>query len=483
MSHDTSALNLVARQFERIKHITSDADLQWVIACQVFATHSSWISSFTHFGPKKHDLLYRTPRPISKNLSSSSDLEKDLARVSHLRPDLQDYVLLTLTSQQTHQSPASHFSRESHPLLQVRKVSPSSSNLVPGRTLKKVKKQPKMTDSQITSLALSSKLLHGKKTTPIFSQLFPETTWPQITFVQGHPRIDRELFNSLLLSRIRAIKSKVVESGAPAPSALSKNLILRISRMIDLSLSMEFDKRTTVQQQTKVSSVKKVKAKAKTQLAARFVSPTIPEPTTSTKAPAPIDEPQSPQGSDSPALDTSTPLPSSGTLPWIQFLDGNDFSYLGPSEAQRLLTVHRKLVALSTFDSFNPSRSYSRLTPAELDALSEFDVRHLLAFVSDSWLRTISSMQPLVAISKVDELRHKICSHFRSNDPSYQLESRFLADPLVYGILGITPPPLSDIVNDEVLDFYRRPLAAHSEFFDDAIVGLESAVLTLRDLF
>jgi hypothetical protein len=479
MSHDTSALNGLLRSFERCNH-TAFADETF----SSLINPTSFLTSFTCFGPRRHDLFY-TNKPTAKKNTISSEAEKSLNRVSHLNEDVQDYVLLTMFSQQTLQSPVSHFSLDRRLFLQIRKLSKSTSNKNSGSTPKPVTKQPKMTDNQITNLALRSALLFGKKTTPTFSQLFPETTWPQITFVQGHPRINRDTFNSLLLSKVRAIKSKVVSSGAPAPKSLSKNLILRISRMIDLSLSIEYTQRSTLHQQAKVSTIKKVKAKAKTQLAARFAKE-APSTATSSKAPPAPEEPApSPQDLESPPLDF-TPSSSSSLQPWIQFLDGQDFTYLGPSEAQSLLTVHRKIAMISeqviNTPEFSPGPSYRRLTLLECNALENFDVRHLFAFVSSSWLTTASQMQPLLAISKIDEFRHQLVTAFRTDDLTFNLEMKIRSSPLFKDFATQTPP-LSDIINDDVLNFYRKPLAAHSEFFDDAICVLESSVLTLRDLF
>jgi hypothetical protein len=236
MSQDTSALNELLRTTARCSHLFSDIS---DFTLNALLSRQSFACSQSNFGRKRHS-FYFTQKSNNAKENTASPIEKDLSRVSHLRSDTQDYVLACLFSSVTLQTPAKNLSPTVHPFIQIRKTVKSTSKKSSGSGLNKP--PTTLSETQITNLALRTKLLHGKKTTPKFSELFPQTTWPQVTLVQGHPRIDRSIFNSLLLSKIRSLKAEIGKEHT-VPKSLSKNLILRFSRMIDLSLSIELTQR------------------------------------------------------------------------------------------------------------------------------------------------------------------------------------------------------------------------------------------------
>lgn len=475
MSQDTSALNGLVRQFERIKHATSDVDLQWVITCQTLATHRSWISSSSNFGPKKHDLLYRSPRPNSK-ASSASPIEKSLNQIAHLKADVQEQVTLALFSACQLQSPNKNFDiRQNHDFIQSRRLPQSTSNIRSGPSPKKEKTSKVMTDNQITNLALRSGILTGKKTTPIFSVQFPNTTWPSITLVLGHPRIDREVFNSLLLSRIRALKTLIAETGTPVPKQLSKNLVLRLSRMIDLGLSNEFHQRKLANKKPTVSPSSSAKAQAKAakrSLKQRFT------PAKEALVPKPV--PEAFQGSSTPPLQEETlvtyspspanPLP----LSWDSLLPniGNSRIHMDSQRALKLLSLHRVLYRATASPGSHLSAA---LTQPEFDFLKTTSFTDFLCFFevsdfTDFNVVNIAYRNAQAMTSRQDDFPIICKIHWNKFE---------LTPTSDHYLPKIRPPPPSDILNDAVLDYYRYPLSPDKQSFLDT---LETLVMSLRDM-
>jgi hypothetical protein len=475
MSQDTSALNGLVRQFERIKHATSDVDLQWVITCQTLATHRSWISSSSNFGPKKHDLLYRSTRPNSK-ASPASPIEKSLNQIAHLKADIQEQVTLALFSACQLQSPNKNFdTRQTHDFIQSRRLPQLTSNTRSGPSPKKEKTTKVMTDNQITNLALRSGILTGKKTTPLFSVQFPNTTWPSITLVLGHPRIDREVFNSLLLSRIRALKTLIAGTGTPVPKQLSKILVLRLSRMIDLGLSNEFHQRKLATKKPTVlpSSSAKAQAKAaKRSLQQRF--------TPAKEVPAPKPVPDVFQESSTPPLQeefnvTFSPSPSNPLpLSWDSLLSntGNSRIHIDNQRASKLLSLHRVLYRA---DASTGSDLSASLTSAEFDFLKTTSFADFLCFFgvsdfTDFNVVNIAYRNAQAMTTYQDDFpiickRHWNKFELTPTSDHYQPKIR--------------TPPHSDIINDSVLDYYRYPLSSEKQSFLDT---LEILVLSLRDM-
>jgi hypothetical protein len=260
----------LVKDLSRISHLTKD--VQDFVTTTIFSTPSHWSCSRSNFGPKKHDFLFRAKSPASKNSASANSLEKDLARVQHLRPDIQDFVLSTLSSDVSLQFPQRLLNSckgpSPHAFLFHRKKS----------TARKVKPTPKApamstpqfsTDAQIKGKLIRERILFGSKTTPLFSTLFPQTSWPNITFVNGFPSIDRDLFNRLLTSKLRAAKSALKVDGAPTPKRFSPSVLKEFQRMINLSIRLEFDARL-LRPSTKRPPFKPTKKYVQSQLKKRF---------------------------------------------------------------------------------------------------------------------------------------------------------------------------------------------------------------------
>lgn len=163
-------------------------------------------------------------------------------------------------------------------------------------------------DGQIRSLALREGILLSKKSTPKFSLLFPSTSVPTIRLVCGTPKIDSSVFNTLLVSKLRALKTVISEHHI-VPKKFSAPMVREVSRMIDLSLKLELDSRrakaTSQAQQKKKPVVKaktqKVKAETTTSIhqegrSISFVPATEPE-----------HQPQKPMSQTTPFLPDSLP--------------------------------------------------------------------------------------------------------------------------------------------------------------------------------
>lgn len=363
-------VNALVRQYERIRHCSSD--LEAILVCQVFATHNSWLLSQSNFGPRKHDFTYKSCQP-KKPAPGSGPIEKDLARISHLREDTQEQVLLCLMSSVTYQSPIKYYStKDVHPFLNIRKRSAPINTKAPARP-PALKQHSPLKEGQLQSLALKEKLLFSKDNTPKFSTLFPSTDLPHVTLLNGLPKIDKATFNALLLSRIRAIKSAVRNAGHICPKQLPRFIIRAVSHMIDRSLKSEVSFRIETKQkelQSKASQKKSKSKKPKSQdnkatLSDRFV-PSKQDPHQ--------DMPRTP--SPPPSRSTlAPPLPSPTHL--VRPL-GLDFTHLVPDDVMH--SIRHLVFQLRAGDLDIPVIFTSQIQNDTYDAISQFGsiIRSLL---------------------------------------------------------------------------------------------------------
>jgi hypothetical protein len=276
----------LVKDVNRLSHLTKD--VQDFVALTMFSKPSHWSCSRSNFGKKRHDFLFRHSSTTSLKPAPANILEKDIARVQHLRPDIQDFVLTTLSSDVSLQFPEKLLNRSRvpspHDFLFRRKKS----------TALKVKPTPKApatstplysTDAQIKGKLIRDRILFGSKTTPKFSLLFPQTSWPNITFINGHPTIDRDLFNKLLTSRLRAAKSAIKVDGTSVPHRFSPSLLKEFQRMINLSIRLEFDVRVLTPTR-KRNPVKPTRKSVQSQMKQRFQTsqPTKDEKLSSTES-------------------------------------------------------------------------------------------------------------------------------------------------------------------------------------------------------
>lgn len=469
MSQDTSALNALVRTFERCRHASSD--LTDLLAVANIAAPRNFVCSQSNFGPKRHAFFYQQ-KNITK-ASTVSPIEKSLAQISHLCADVQDAVTFALFSNCQLQSPVKNFDiRQKHDFIQSRRLPQLTSNNRSGPAPKKAKTPTIMTDSQITNLALRSSLLHGRKTTPKFSVLFPNTTWPTISFVQGHPRINREVFNSLLLSRIRSLKTLIAETGTPVPKNLSKNLVLRFSRMIDLSLSTEFNERKLISIKTPTVSSSTAKAQAKAAKRSLNLRFTAPEK----KAIEPVPVPSVPQeDSTPPDLEETIPPPNplAPLNPWDEFKRiGNSLDHLSPDEGSRLFVIHKRLHQIRS--AVDRNMTVPVLTRSELDYFSSLETQQFLALFSvyskvfSPDLNSIFNLPQAIREFKAS-LSSSECWFYRRTQSPFPLTLEAL--------------PLPDVINDEVLPFYRASSERFAPYFDSCLGMLEVAVMELRSVF
>jgi hypothetical protein len=210
--------------------------------------------------------------------------------------------------------PEQHLGKETHPYLKVWKKSTPSPTTRPAKTTaaKAPVQKESLKDGSLLSFLLQEKILFSKKSTPIFSTLFPSTSIPKITFVCGTPKIDRSLFTTLLVSQLRAAKSALLQADIRPPKNFSTSVVLAFSRQIDRSLIQQLsysqakskaeDAPTTKtklaqakSKSTNTSTQKKSKPQAKTPqpqtLQDRFVPSSIKE---ETPAPVEVTRPPSP---------------------------------------------------------------------------------------------------------------------------------------------------------------------------------------------
>jgi len=253
--NSVSDLNCLLRQYERISHLRSD--LQQLVSESVISKRS-WLTNASNFGKKKHSYLYKVKSDTSTPLIKYDLCRKDLSRIGHCSQDVQDYLILTMFSSPSH-THVSSFGPSKHDFLRnlTAPKSPSSQSRVQGQTKRfnvtkldcqtTVKTESQvLNDAQILSRLSTHQRYYGVSTTPSFSKLFPNTEWPKITLVLGTPKIDRELFNSLLVSTLRAAKSALRADGSKIPTRFGKNVVLAFSRMIDRSLKIELSSRRSV---------------------------------------------------------------------------------------------------------------------------------------------------------------------------------------------------------------------------------------------
>jgi hypothetical protein len=302
----------LVKDCNRISHLNSD--VQDFVALTMFSKQPHWSSSRSHFGRSKHSFLYQHPL-ASPSAKTTSSLEKDLARVQHLRSDIQDFVLVTLFSDVSLQFPQRllnvHKTPTPHPFLFHRKKSVAQ-KVKPTTKTPVTSKPLYTTDAQIKGKLIRDRILFGQKSTPKFSALFPQTSWPNITFIQGHPTIDRDLFNKLLTSRLRAAKSSLQVDGAPAPRRFSPSLLKEFQRMINLSIRLEYDYRVTAPPANR-SRVKPTKKNVQSLIKSRFQKSQTSkdEKLTCSESQTPLRVPEQPTISTQSALAIKDdPLPS-----------------------------------------------------------------------------------------------------------------------------------------------------------------------------
>lgn len=453
-----SHLNAFLRRCESARHCRPDVFEHLVDS---FVQPNSWLLNRSNFGPRPHSFLYEHPVCSSTTKSHQLQTEKDLGRISHVRPDVQEHLLLCLFSSVTHHTPSLNLGPSPRPFLKLMKKHKKPTTLTPTVTKANIvsssaKQAKTMSTNALRAFALHEKILFSRKSTPQFTSLFPSTSLPRITFVLGTPRIDRELFNKLLTSRLRALKSTLKLNGHKCPKALPKDLVLEFSRMIDRSLSQELESRKKDKKsaQQKKATVTKKPTK---DLSSRFVSSTLPADLpgpsaieTTDKEPRSEDETSS-QSSSS----TSSPPPREVFDPWAEFVNTgpNAIQYASPSDLDQMYELHRQLLPPAIFSTGHPS-----LRPAALTLLRQLGLSFAVK-VSDPSVNPMRWMTSWNTLMRDGRLR----------DPDHHSE------------LELYPLPPRNFLENELTSFYRDPaifterLQALADYFEVFVMTLRSA--------
>jgi hypothetical protein len=357
-----SGLRSLDKSFAASLHLSKDT--QELVFSDLLYSRGHFFDR-SNFGPRPHSFYYKASKPCHQTATAQQLGEKDLARISHCADDVQNHLLMVMFSNVTLQSPVTNFSTKERHAFLSRKSAPRSNKPTPAPSKSNLNKQ--LTDGQIQSFLLRESLLYSKKATLKFSSLYPSTSVPKITLVQGTPKIDRSLFNTLLISSLRASKSKLSESGLPVPKKFSKHLVLLFSRQICLALRLQLDDDRARSSQAKLKQknvLLKGKAPAKPQFdrlpkQERKISfvPSTSEPT----PPTPVAEQETPE----------SPLPS--PLPSVLSMPNDAFK-------RPFVEMDDYSVATDLFkDSPTAEVLYTRLS--KLTPLQKLAVDHLV-FVS-----------------------------------------------------------------------------------------------------
>jgi hypothetical protein len=234
----TSDLNAMVSLFERIRHLRRDVQ---EITLSSFLDRESFLCQRSNFDSSQERDFFYLPGKKDSTFSTLKPIMKSISQVEHLSTDIQNYVLMTLYSNVSLQSPEINFGPEIRPLIALRRISTSTLTVRPESPIQLEPTPPKEEPSskQVYDLALSSGILKLPKTTPSFTTLFPGTSWPHVTHILGTPRIEPLVFNTLLISLMRQVKTAIRSSRFACPKRLPDSIRLALSRMIYLSIEKE----------------------------------------------------------------------------------------------------------------------------------------------------------------------------------------------------------------------------------------------------
>jgi len=197
-----------------------------------------------------NEMFQPTSFPKGKKIAFHGTELNRMSTITELRPDCTHYVLSTLfsdvylTSHQLMITPkpttVKEFDqvffrrRQNQPILNDKTHIREKTTPTPKKTTQRDVTTSNPTYSVKRAIALLTKEGIMPKSSTIgptsFDDTFPNTTLGHVKFIQGFPKIEKTLFNSLLISRLRALKSKLHLN---PKSSLDKKVILHISRLID----------------------------------------------------------------------------------------------------------------------------------------------------------------------------------------------------------------------------------------------------------
>jgi len=240
-----------------------------------------------------------TPFP-SKLRQQGSSLDTLVNKVGPLKSDVSDIVLTVMFSDvftTTHQT---MFGPNAHPVLRKRSTQP----IVNATFSKDNEAKPKTNTSKpihgtkATIAALVSNKVLPKSTNPVFKEMFPATDLPHVNLVNGLPKVNKAIFNSLLISKLRAAKSCLK---LKSTERLEADVVKHVSRLIDKSiisaLNDKKNKKDMKPATAKATTSKPASKPAKKQKrrTVEFVTASAPDTTTPEVKPQPKADPPAPK--------------------------------------------------------------------------------------------------------------------------------------------------------------------------------------------
>jgi len=196
-----------------------------------------------------------SPSPFpSKLRSSGKSLQNILDSAGPLKKDVTDMVLTTIFSDVFSSTHQSMFGPNAHNVFRTRSTQPApnadaSKDNAPAPKTITPPKQPQGTKAILAFLV--GKGVLPKSDHPVFTEMFPSTDLPHLTFVNGLPKCNRSVFNSLLVSRRRACKTALKYKST---DRLSHDIVRHVSRLIDSAMVNAFnDKKKKKEKKTKTS--------------------------------------------------------------------------------------------------------------------------------------------------------------------------------------------------------------------------------------
>jgi hypothetical protein len=226
----------------------------------------------------------------SKLRNQGPSVETIVRKVGPLKSDVSDIVLTVMFSDVLTTSHPSMFGPNAHPVLRKRSNQPS----VKAADSKDNEAKPKTNISKpikgakATIAALVSNKIIPKSTNPSFKEMFPATDLPHIHLLNGLPKVNKAIFNSLLISKLRAAKTNLKLTSS---DRLDSDVVKHISRLIDKSLVSALNTKKEVKDKKPANAKatappKPLKAKGKTtRRTVEFVSASVdttPSPAQST---------------------------------------------------------------------------------------------------------------------------------------------------------------------------------------------------------
>jgi len=197
------------------------------------------------------------PTPFPSKLRQQGPSVFTLAsKVGPLKSDAADMCLTVLFSDLLTTTHPSMFGPYAHPVLRKRSKQPvtnaatSKDNVPPKKTTST--STPKGTRAQIARL-VQTRVIPKSDNQISFSAMFPSTDLPHVNLVNGLPRINKAIFNSLLISKLRAAKTAL---NLPSKERISNDIVSHISRLMDKAIITALNSKKTKEEKRPAASNK-----------------------------------------------------------------------------------------------------------------------------------------------------------------------------------------------------------------------------------